>query len=293
MMIRSLFFAPANRHDLLAKFPRFGADCCVLDLEDGTPLTDKASARARLGEAIGMLRHVGLRSLVFVRINDLASPFHSDDLAAALRCDVDGIILPKIERPEDAGRIASAVAATAAQRSASRTMHLMGGIESMLGVVNAIAICKSDAILTSVYFGAEDYAADLGARRTRDGNEVLYARSQVVLAARLAGVLAIDQAVTEIRDNEHCRQDAEQGRNLGYQGKICLTPGQVTVCNSVFSPSDAEVEHAEALLATYEMAQRQGKGTIDFRGQMVDTPLVKRAQAIVANARQVRQAATF
>jgi len=287
-MIRSLFFAPANRHDLLAKFPRFQADCYAIDLEDGTPPADKESARARLPEALAMLRQAVLRGLVYVRVNEPASPHYLRDIEAACECDIDGLILPKLESGDQLFPMVHTIRRVLGQQPGRRSIGIMGGIDSMRGVIDAVHLCSAHPLLTSVYFGAEDFASDVGARRTTGGDEVLYARSQVLLAARAARIVAIDQAVVQIRDDEQCRRDGEKGRDLGYQGKICVTPRQVEICNALFAPTEAEVEHAQALVAAYESAQQRGLGTIDFRGQMIDGPLLKRAEATIAIARRIR-----
>lgn len=292
MMIRSLFFAPANRHDLLAKFPRFPADCYVIDLEDGTPPGEKAAARARLDEAVAMLRGLSLRGLIYIRVNEPASPHYLHDIAAACECDIDGIVLPKLERTEQLFPIVHTIERVEADTPGRRRIEIMGGIESMLGVIRAVELCAAHPRLRSVYFGAEDFASDVGARRTPAGDEVLYARSQVLLAARASGVLAIDQAVVEIRDDQRCRDDANKGRDLGYQGKICVVPRQVELCNEIFAPTADEVAHARALIAAYEDACARGLGTIDFKGKMIDGPLLKRAQSTVAVAQMIDSRAT-
>jgi citrate lyase subunit beta / citryl-CoA lyase len=286
-MIRSLFFAPANRHDLLAKFPRFHADCYAIDLEDGTPPAEKDSARSLLPEALRLLRAADLRGLVYVRVNEPGSTHYLRDVEAASGCDIDGIIVPKLEHGDQLFPVVHTIRRIEGEQPGRRRIEIMGGIESMRGVIAAEALCGADQRLTSVYFGAEDFAADVGARRTRGGDEVLYARSRVLLAARAAGILAIDQAVVEIRDDEQCRRDGEKGRDLGYQGKICVTPRQVELCNEVFAPTPAEVAHARELVAAYTQARERGLGTIDFRGQMIDGPLLKRAEALLELARRI------
>ena len=132
--------------------------------------------------------------------------------------------------------------------------------------------------MAAVYFGAEDLASELGARRTPGSVEVMYSRSQVLLHAKAARIVAIDQAVVEIRDDQHFETDANVGRDMGYDGKICLLPRQLDVANRVFRPSDAELEHARRLIAVYDEATRRGIGTVDFEGKMIDGPLLKRAQ---------------
>jgi citrate lyase subunit beta/citryl-CoA lyase len=281
-LIRSLFFAPANRADLVAKLPRTAADCYVLDLEDGTPEADKASARQQLTAHVAALRTAAVPGLVTVRVNEPASPHHAADLQAAWASGADGLVVPK------PGSAADLLPAIDAARQAGRLEgtqpagFLLAGLETMEGVANAHAVCSAHPMVAAVYFGAEDFISDIGGRRTPGAAEVLYARSQVVLAARRAGVTPIDQAVIEIRDDARFQEDAERGRDLGYEGKICLLPRQATLAHAAFSPSVEEVDFCERLIRTYEEAMARGLGTIDFEGRMVDGPLLRRARQNVA-----------
>lgn len=288
-MIRSLFFAPANRHDLLAKFPRFRADCYAIDLEDGTPESDKASARDRLNEAVTMLRKANLPGKIYVRINEAASPHYIHDIEASVLCDIDGLIVPKLESRDQLFPIDHAITRAEAAQPGRRRIEIMAGIESMRGVIDAVPLCAAHPRITSAFFGAEDFAADIGGRRSRGSEEVLYARSHVVLAAKAARIIAIDQAVVEIRDDEQFRRDAEKGRDMGYQGKICVVPRQVELSNEVYGPTADELAYARELVAVYEDAKRRGIGTIDFKGHMIDGPLLKRAEATLAMAQQLEE----
>lgn len=281
-MIRALFFAPANRPDLVAKFPRFGADCCVIDLEDGTPPGEKQRAREMLRATVDQVRAAGLKGMLTVRVNVPASPHYLADIEAAFACDVDGIVIPKLEEPAQAFPAIHVIQRLDAQSPRATPRTIVGGIESGRGVLNAVRICAETACVGSVYFGAEDFAADIGGRRTPRGDEVYAARSMVVMAAKAAGIVAIDQAVVDIRNDELFLEDAARGRDLGYEGKICVTPGQVKLSHRAFSPTAEEREYAKRLVATYEDAMARGIGTIDFEGRMIDGPLLKRAQAILA-----------
>ena len=286
---RSLFFAPANRPALVAKFPRFAADCYVIDLEDGTPPADKASARAGLKDLIGTLRRSGtaLPGALTVRVNEPGSDHYLDDLAAAWANDIDGVVIPKLESVDQLFPALHWLRRLERDAPRAEPRFILGGLESIRGVANAAALCAADPLLSAVYFGAEDLASELGARRTKEATEVLYARSLVLLHAKAARIAAIDQAVVEIRDDSHFEVDAIAGRNLGYDGKICLLPRQLAVAHRVFRPSDAEIEHARRLIATYAAATARGLGTIDFEGQMIDGPLLKRAQRLVALGEQL------
>lgn len=279
-MIRSLFFAPANRPELAVKFPRFHADCCVIDLEDGTPDAEKSKARAALRDTVTQVRAAGLRSRLAVRVNVPDSPHYLLDLQAAFECDIDAIVIPKLETPAQAFPVQHGIAH--AQRS--RPIGVIGGIESVRGVLNAQRICEETPNLLAVYFGAEDYAADIGGRRTPGGAEVATARGWVIMAAHVGRIPAIDQAVLDIRNDALYTADANAGRDLGYQGKICVAPAQVALANAAFSPTPQEVEYARRLVATYEAAIARGIGTIDFEGRMVDGPLLKHSQSILAAA---------
>jgi citrate lyase subunit beta/citryl-CoA lyase len=281
-MIRSLFFAPANRPELVAKFPRFSADCCVIDLEDGTPDAHKASARQMLAQTVRGARDAGLDALLAIRVNVPQSPHFLADLEAAAACDVDAIVIPKLEDARQTFAAAHWIEHSRAARQ--RPLQLIGGIESVRGVLNAVAVCEQTADLLAVYFGAEDFAADIGGRRTATGEEVATARAWVVMAAKAARVTAIDQAVLDIRNDTLFNQDASRGRDMGYEGKICVAPAQVALANAAFSPTAEEVAYARRLVQTYEAATARGIGTIDFEGTMVDGPLLKRSQAILKAA---------
>jgi len=267
--IRSLLFAPANRHDLLQKFPKYPADAVAIDLEDGTPEAEKVSARERLPEIVAFLREQSLKSMLFVRTNAPRSTHVAADVAVAVQAQVDGIIVPKVETAGDLDAF-------------DPSMPLVGIIETVRGVANAETLVDQQRRhLVALAFGAEDFITDIGGRRTVEGLEVLYARSRVVLAAKLGGLQALDQVFAGIRDDEAFRRDAEMGRQLGYDGKMCITPRQVAIANGAFSPSPEEIDRSRRLIEAYEAAQAAGRGAIEFEGSMIDEPLLRRARAIL------------
>ena len=285
MLIRSLLFAPGNQPDLLKKFPRFDADAFVIDLEDGTPEAEKAPARQQLADTVTYLRDQRLRGLLFVRTNGLSSPQIDADLEAALRADIDGLVIPKVGGAADVRRFGAAL--IDAERK-GRPLALVGLIESAIGVINVQAVAGADSHLRALAFGGEDFISDVGGRRTAEGLEVLYARSQVVLAAKAAGLSAIDQVVVDIRDDDQFRRDAIVGRNLGYDGKMCLRPRQVDLANEVFSPTPEEIDRSRRVIAACELAAAEGRGVIDFEGRMIDPPLLSRARAVLELASRIR-----
>ncbi|MGH0028845.1 MAG: HpcH/HpaI aldolase/citrate lyase family protein [Myxococcota bacterium] len=274
--LRSLLFAPAVRPDFLAKLPDRGADGVVIDCEDATPANAKAEARANVRQvAPGLL---GRGSQVFVRVNAVASPWFEDDVAEALVPGLAGIVVPKLESTEQADRVDAALRA-----AGHPTLGVLAGIETALGVADARPLLAHPRV-RAAYFGAEDFIADMGGVRTRESREVLYGRSQVALAGRLAGVPLLDQVVTDFKDDALFRSECADARALGYAGKLCIHPGQVAIANEAFVPSAEEVDHARRLLEAYAKAQAQGVAAIDFEGQMVDEPLASRARQTLAAA---------
>jgi citrate lyase subunit beta/citryl-CoA lyase len=262
---RSLLFVPGTRPDMLAKVARCGPDAVVVDLEDAVAPAAKEEARALAVQAVAAERPGA--GMVLLRVNPAGTPWHQADVAAAAAVGFDGVVLPKYEDGAQLAEVRAALAPAA---------RVVVGLESARGVADCRALLDHGP--HGVYFGAEDFVADLGGHRTAAGTEVLYARSQVCLAAHVAGVAALDQAVVAVRDEAAFRADAEQGRAIGYQGKICLHPSQVLLAHEVFTPTEAEIAHARAVLA----AGREGVGVVD--GQMVDAVHLRMAQTVLARA---------
>ena len=272
---RSVLFAPGNRADLIAKLPRSAPDAVVIDLEDAVPATPEAKAAARpiARDAARDLVAAAPHLAVFVRVNAVASPYFDDDLAV-LTPELAGVVVPKLESAGDVTRVMTALA------SRGLTLPIMAGLETAPGVWNAREVMVPP--VAWVYFGAEDYVTDLGGVRTPGNAEVLYARSRVALAARLAGVPALDIVVTRLNDEDAFREDARQGRALGYAGKLCIHPAQVALAHGEFGATLAERERAHALLAAAAEAAAQGRGTFAYAGQMVDEPMLAAARALLA-----------
>jgi citrate lyase subunit beta / citryl-CoA lyase len=275
--LRSLLTVPANRADLVAKAPRSAPDAVFLDLEDGVPPDAKADARADARAAAVALREAAPTLQVFVRVNALDTTWFDGDMAEALDPGLTGVVVPKVESVDDVGAIVDALA-----RADRRDLGILVGVESAVGVARAEAVLQ--APVRWCYFGAEDFVADMGGVRTTGNQEVLYARSRVALAARVGGVHAVDQIVADFRDDGRYVHEAEEGRALGYRGKLCIHPAQVPLAHEVFTPSHTAVEHARRLLAAYEEAATRGEATIAFEGEMVDEPMARRARAVLAAA---------
>lgn len=266
---RSLLFVPGGRPDMVAKVPRWAPDAVAVDLEDAVAATDKDAARSHAVEAVAAL-DAGATA-VFIRVNGPLTPWHADDVAAAAGSAAQGVVLPKWETAAQLDDLRARLA-----RHGRGDMAVIAGLETARGVADArrLLAARPDA----AYFGAEDYIASVGGRRTAAGDEVLMARSEVLLAATLTGVGALDQAVVAAHEADAFRADAARGRDLGYAGKICIHPSQVALAHEVFTPSEHEVAHAREVIA----AGRTGVGVVD--GEMVDDVHLRMAAAVLARA---------
>lgn len=274
--LRSVLFAPAVRPDHLAKLGGRGADAVVIDCEDATPPNAKADARVNCQQFGPELAAAGTQ--VFVRVNAPSSAWFADDVREALTAELAGVIVPKVESLADLDLVADAL-----DTSGFHDLGVFVGIETVLGVADARQLLEHPRAIAA-YFGAEDYIADLGGRRTTDNVEVLYARSQVVIAGRLAGVPVVDQVVTDFRNTDAFAAEAIEACSFGFRGKLCIHPGQVEVANAAFTPTASEVDRAQRLISAYDKAAAAGVSAIDFEGQMVDGPLVAQAQQLINQA---------
>ncbi len=273
--LRSLLFAPASRPDMCAKLPRSGPDGVVLDLEDAVASSAKAEARSQACTAAAELRQLHSDLAIFVRVNPPSTELFADDVADGLSEELTGVVVPKLESAAQVDAVQQAL--TKAGRD---YLLLLAGIETAPGVALVADILEHPGVHIA-YFGAEDFITDMGGVRTDDGLEVLFARSQVALAARLAGVPVLDQVVTAFGDDERFLADAAVGRSIGYSGKLCIHPAQVPLANRSFSPSPEEKERARALLAVWDAAQARAEASVAFEGQMIDEPLARRARALL------------
>jgi citrate lyase subunit beta/citryl-CoA lyase len=275
--IRSLLFAPASRPDVVRKLPRSAPDAVALDLEDAVPPDGKAAAREHSRDLGAELAAAHREIAVYVRVNPVPTEWFFDDLAGGVAPTVTGIIVPKLESAEQLATVSAALSDAGLER-----LHVLAGIETAGGVDRVRELLVPPVAVA--YFGAEDFIADLGGVRTASNTEVLYARSRVALAARVATIPALDQVVTRFDADDVFVAEANEARSLGFRGKLCIHPNQVALANRVFSSSPEEVERARRLLTAYEEAAARGEAAIAFDGQMVDEPVARHARAVIAAA---------
>jgi len=274
--LRSVLFAPAVRGDLIPKLTRSGADGVVIDCEDATPIGQKAAGRLNAVELAPTI--MGHGSTVFTRVNPPGTPWFKDDISFGLHRGLGGVVVPMVESLEGLDQCAKALAAADFGH-----LGIIAGLETAIGVADARQLLSHDQVV-GAYFGAEDYIADLGGVRTQNNVEVLFARSSVAQAGRIARKPVVDQIVANFRDNDRMSHESLEARALGFAGKLCIHPDQVALANAGFTPSEAEVERAERMLAAYDIGIASGVAAIDFEGSMVDEPLAEQARQILAAA---------
>ena len=275
MARRSVLFTPGDRPEMLRKAPTTGADVVVFDLEDAVAPERMAEAREAVNDVLTSDFDPDCEVCVRVTAEAVEA-----DLDVVLRGDprLDAVMCPKVGSAADVERVADVLS----EHDAGRPIFAL--IETAEGVLAAPAIAAADPT-TAVCFGAEDLAADIGATRTPEGTEVLYARERVVLAASAAGVDAVDIVFTAIEDGEGLAEETTFGAGLGYDGKMVIHPAQVAVVNDAYTPTPERVEWAERVLDARDRAADEGRGVFRVDGEMVDAPLIAQAERVVERAR--------
>jgi citrate lyase beta subunit len=254
-----------------------------MDMEDGTAINKKAEARATVVRALQELDFG--KSEKLARINSVGSGWEKDDIEAILPYRPDGIVIPKVESFEHvewAGKIIED--AELNYGWPVNSTRVLIGVETAKGIMNLKEIAPHPR-LDAIIFGGEDFAASIGATRTKDSTELLYAREAVVVACAASDLQAIDIVTVDYKDIESLRAESEFGAQLGYSGKQIIHPAQVEPVQTAFTPNDEAIAHAKRIVETFEASQKEGKGAYALDGKMIDMPLLKNAQKILERAR--------
>ena len=282
-MRRSMLFLPGNNPNMLINGNCLGADAVIFDLEDAVSPDEKDAARILVRNT---MRYMDFRGCeIIVRINSIDTPYWQKDLDQILPYRPGLILLPKTGSAADvlaADRYMTQVEEKLGMEPG--TVGLMPLIETAMGVENAFSIASATSRVKALFLGAEDLTADLQCKRTKEGREIEYARTRLVMAARAAGVDVYDTPFTDVNDDEGIEVDALLAKSLGFSGKASISPRHVDVINRVFSPTLAEIDYAYEVMETIALAKQQGKGAIALRGKMIDAPIVTRAQRTIAMA---------
>ena len=269
----------------------FNADAIMFDIEDGVAPSEKETARRQIAIVLDQCESKAKDGFSvatpsrFVRVNAVGSDRIDEDLDAAVRPGCEGLVLPKVDRAEEATSLESAIAALEKVRGMEAgALPLLPSIESPIGLFNAYAIATSSPRVMGLILGAEDYCRGMGLplRREGEARDLIYARSSMATAAAAAQVQAVDGIWPHLEDGEGLKRYARQSRELGMSGMSLLHPSQIDAANTAFSPSQEDLEYAEEVLKAFEDAKASGLGAIAFRGQFLDLAIVNRAHQTVA-----------
>lgn len=283
-MRRSMLFLPGNNPNMLINGNCLGSDAVIFDLEDAVSPAEKDAARILVRNTMKYMDFRGCE--IIVRVNSVDTDFFKADIDTILAYKPDLILLPKTSCKEDvlfADAYMSKVEETLGLENG--TVGLMPLIETAMGVENSFAIASATKRVKALFLGAEDLTADLQCKRTKEGREIEYARTRLVVAARAAGVDVYDTPFTDVNDDEGIVTDAQLAKALGFTGKASISPRHVEVINSVFSPTEAEINYAYEVMDAIALAKEQGKGAIALHGKMIDAPIVARAERTISMAK--------
>ena len=283
-ILRSLLFVPGNTPRMLDRAVGLRPDAFVPDMEDSVPWDEKANARGVTSAYIPELAATGVP--VIPRVNSLDTGLLEDDLAAVVGPHVFGVSVGKMDNPEIVAEVVGMLDRAESQAEIEcGTVRLVPWIESAEAIVKAYDICKVSHRIVAVALGAEDFTNDMEIRRTDSDSELAYARGAIAVAARAAGVLALDTPFFAFRDPIALKANSEMSRAIGFKGRFAIHPAQLDVINGVYSPSEEEITQAQREIEAFEEAVAMGRGSTSLDGKVIDVPVVKRAQALLDRAR--------
>lgn len=281
---RAILYMPGDDRRKIQKATTLGVDSICMDMEDGVAANKKTEAREVIAGAMKELDFG--TSERCIRINQIGSGLEKFDLAAALATNPDTIVVPKVETAEQVKWVSEHIETYELSSKLNiGSVRLLVGVETAKGIMNLKEIAEADKRLEAIIFGGEDFAASIGAVRTKAATELLYARQAVVTACAANNLQAIDIVFIDFKDPAGLRLEAEEGARFGFSGKQIIHPNQVEAAQEAFTPSDEAIEYAKRIVESFEASQKEGKGAYALDGKMIDMPLLKNAQKVLERAK--------
>lgn len=279
---RTYLFAPGSNQERVVKALNSQADAVIMDLEDAVAISEKAAARITVRNLLDLPR----KGRAFVRVNSFRTSYTEKDLEAVVTGNLDGIVLPKTESAADvigADRLINYFEQNLGL-DIGKT-EIMPLVETAKGVWNIEKILTQSPRVKKVAFGSGDFTLDIGVEWSKDGKEIFYARSRLVLASRAVGAEPpIDTVFPHVRDAEGLVSDATVGRRLGFQGKLIIHPSQIVAVNEIYSPTAEQITFAKQVIEAFNEAEKKGIAAIVVGGKLIDYPVVDMAKKVLANA---------
>ena len=269
-MEKSYLFVPGNRPERIEKALKSSADAVIIDLEDAVAIEKKREARQLVYNVITKVTPTPKK--IYVRVNDIHSPFWEEDVRFTVGHPFSGIVLPKTESAEAVQKLAHKL------KDGQTIIPL---IETAKGITLAYEIASSSKVIR-LAFGAMDYCLDLGIAVGTNEQVLHYPRSALVVASRSAGIQPpIDTVYVDIQDIEGLKKETMLAKQLGMFAKLCIHPDQLDIVNRIFTPSDKEIEWAKKVISAFEKAEQQGLGVIHLNGKMIDYSSYKQARLVM------------
>lgn len=279
---RTMMFVPGANAAMLRDAPLYGADSIMFDLEDAVSLKEKDSARTLVHFALKTFDYSNVETVV--RINGLDTCGELD-IEAVVLAGVNVIRLPKTETAQDIIDVDAVIERVERENGIEiGTTKMMAAIESAEGVLNAREIAKASTRLIGIALGAEDYVTNMKTRRYPDGQELFFARSMILHAARAAGIAALDTVYSDVNNTEGFQDEVRRIKQLGFDGKSVINPRQIPLVNEIYAPTEKEIQNAKEVIWAIREAEAKGSGVIALKGKMIDKPIVERAERVIALA---------
>ncbi len=274
---RSRLYIPGNQAKLMLNAGIHKPDGIILDLEDSVSQSEKSSARIIVRNALRQLNFFNAERMVRINQGDLGL----SDLKSIIPHNVHLILIPKVESAQELIKIDKHIIDISKRCGRKDDVYLMPILESASGIINAFEIANASRNNVGIAIGLEDYTADIGVERTNEGNESLFARSQLINAARSANIQAIDTVFSDVNDDKALRESVKEAKNLGFDGKGCIHPRQIKPIHEEFAPSRTQIEKAKKIVLAYDEAKKNDLGVVSLGSKMIDPPVVKRALNII------------
>lgn len=274
-----MMFIPGNNPGMMQDAFIYAPDAIMLDLEDSVTMVEKDAARLLVYNALKTIDYGNIEMVV--RINPLNTPYGKKDIEAVVKAGVHVVRMPKTETADEVREVEREIERVEQEIGCLGRTQIMAAIESALGIVNAYEIAVASKRMMGIALGAEDYCANLKTQRTPGGDELRLARETIVVAARAAGIDALDTVYSNLDDMETFRKEVEFIKTLGFDGKSIINPRQIDIVNEVFAPKEKDINKALTILAAIKEAEKRGSGVIAVNGKMVDRPVVIRAQRTI------------
>ena len=287
-IMRSVFYVPANNQKFIDKVPELPCDIVTFDIEDAVPPSQKENARKMTVE--NLQRFAGGKAEVYVRVNGWHTEYTNEDLEAVVRPGLNGVTLPKTRDLDDVKRLDWKIGEMEYRNGMPEgTVKMSILLETAMGIMNAYEILKGSPRIVSSFFGAVDYCADMRIRMTNKAHEQEVARTTVAIAARAAEIVALDAPFADYSNMEAFIENTNDGRQMGFEGRMLIHPSQIEVANRLYAPTDEEVAYARKVVKVFEEeGLAKGLASVPYEGKMVDTPVYVNAQGVIERFEEIK-----